>query len=317
MNHLDPYDLLGVSPYAPAPDVRRAYYQLALLAHPDKGGSAADMATVRAAYNYVIARAPATPLAPNAELAERAANAAREFTEFLAAQRTERILPLNEILANAFGLTEASFVADYLQPALDAAAMDAATSAARNAHDRAAYANVAYQTVVSRAHAQLAAADSFGCNHSAIIAELTTDFVATTHAPGSARCFPAAIAGGYGDVMEPAGLMPRTGPLTPFPERQVIHYAEPDAFVPPAGPRDCSRPADVELPAALDDYTVHSALTDYRAAYTAPEPFPPFSAAAAGDTAAAPADLLTAYERLVADRIAEDLQNSMDIVESH
>jgi hypothetical protein len=311
MQHLDPYELLGVSPYAPAGEVRRAYYQMALLAHPDKGGSAADMATVRAAYEYVIARAPKAALAPTAELAERAKSAAQEFKAFAESQRTEKILPLNEILANVFGLTEATFAADYLQPALDSAGPTSAVSFAR---DRAAYANIAYQTIVSRAHALLAADATSERDPSAIIAELTADFVATTHKFCSADFFPAAIAGGYGDVMaQPAWLMPHTGPLTPFPERQVIQYAEPNAYVPPAGPQDQSRPADVEMPESLADYTVHSALTDYRAAYTDAD----FTTLSAAEPADAPMDLLTAYERLVADRIAEDLQNSMDIVESH
>jgi len=310
MQHLDPYDLLGVSPYAPAGDVRRAYYQMALIAHPDKGGSAADMATVHAAYEYVIARAPKITLAPTAELAERARNAAQEFKAFAESQRTEKILPLNEILANVFGLSEATFATDYLQPALDVAGP---TSAASFARDRAVYASVAYQTVVSRAHALLAADATSERDPSAIIAELTADFVGTTHKFCSADFFPAAIAGGYGDVMEPAGLMPRTGSLTPFPELQVIHYAEPNAYVPPAGPRDQSRPADVDMPESLDDYTVPSALADYRAAYTDAEVT---TLSAAESAAEEPMDLLTAYERLVADRISEDLQNSMDIVES-
>jgi len=320
MQHLDPYDLLGVSPYAPAGDVRRAYYQMALIAHPDKGGSAADMATVHAAYEYVIARAPKITLAPTAELAERARNAAQEFKAFAESQRTEKILPLNEILANVFGLSEATFATDYLQPALDVAGP---TSAASFARDRAAYTNIAYQTVVSRAHALLAADATSERDPSAIIAELTADFVATTHKFHSADFFPAAIAGGYGDVMAPPAELPTGGdgadagaaaapPPTPFPERQVIHYAEPSAYVPPAGPRDQSRPADVDMPESLADYTVHSALTDYRAAHTSAD-WPSRSDASAAEE---PMDLISAYERLVADRIAEDLQNSMDIVES-
>jgi len=313
MQHLDPYDLLGVSPYAPAGEVRRAYYQMALLAHPDKGGSAADMATVHAAYDYVIARAPKAALAPTAELAERAKNAAQEFKAFAESQRTEKILPLNDILANVFGLTEATFATDYLQPALDSAGP---TSAASFARDRAAYTNIAYQTIVSRAHALLAADATSERDPSAIIAELTADFVATTHKFCSADFFPAAIAGGYGDVMVPPAELAEdadAAPLTPFPERQVIQYAEPNAYVPPAGPQDQSRPADVDMPESLDDYTVHSALTDYRAAHTIAD----FTTLSAAEPADSPMDLLTAYERLIADRIAEDLQNSMDIVESH
>ena len=50
---LNPYDLLGVSLNSTVQDVKRAYYQLALVAHPDKGGSADQMRTVQSAYEYV------------------------------------------------------------------------------------------------------------------------------------------------------------------------------------------------------------------------------------------------------------------------
>jgi hypothetical protein len=50
---VDPYGLLGVTVHSTCQDVRRAYYALALHAHPDKGGSAAQMRVVQAAYEYV------------------------------------------------------------------------------------------------------------------------------------------------------------------------------------------------------------------------------------------------------------------------
>lgn len=45
------YDILGVKPDATAEDVRRAYQRAARRAHPDKGGSAEDMAAVNRAYD--------------------------------------------------------------------------------------------------------------------------------------------------------------------------------------------------------------------------------------------------------------------------
>jgi hypothetical protein len=51
--HISPYDLFGLSHKATLDEVRRAYYEMALLAHPDKGGSAADMHLINAAYAWI------------------------------------------------------------------------------------------------------------------------------------------------------------------------------------------------------------------------------------------------------------------------
>ena len=50
---VDPYALLGVTIASTCQEVRRAYYALALVAHPDKGGCRAQMRVVQAAYEYV------------------------------------------------------------------------------------------------------------------------------------------------------------------------------------------------------------------------------------------------------------------------
>ena len=94
---LDPYALLGVNLASSPADVRRAYYRLALLVHPDKGGSAEEMAIVRTAYAWICrglaAQQPTVALEP----------AAADFQAFLASQVTERIRPLSDIFAESFG----------------------------------------------------------------------------------------------------------------------------------------------------------------------------------------------------------------------
>jgi hypothetical protein len=50
---LNPYDLLGVSIHTSLTELKKQYYHLALLAHPDKGGSTDDMVCVHRAYVFV------------------------------------------------------------------------------------------------------------------------------------------------------------------------------------------------------------------------------------------------------------------------
>jgi hypothetical protein len=51
---LNPYELLGVTIDSPKDDIKKIYYQLSLLAHPDKGGNNDDMITLKKAYDFVI-----------------------------------------------------------------------------------------------------------------------------------------------------------------------------------------------------------------------------------------------------------------------
>jgi len=50
---IDPYGLLGVDSRSSLGELKKNYYNLALLCHPDKGGNDKDMNVVSLAYNYV------------------------------------------------------------------------------------------------------------------------------------------------------------------------------------------------------------------------------------------------------------------------
>lgn len=53
MNLVNPYSLLGVNVNSTINELKKNYYNLALICHPDKGGSAEDMITLKNAYNYI------------------------------------------------------------------------------------------------------------------------------------------------------------------------------------------------------------------------------------------------------------------------
>lgn len=50
---IDPYGLLGVDSRSNLSELKKNYYNLALLCHPDKGGNDKDMNVVSLAYNYI------------------------------------------------------------------------------------------------------------------------------------------------------------------------------------------------------------------------------------------------------------------------
>ena len=51
-NLINPFGLLGVTPNSTSSELKRNYYNMALMCHPDKGGSNDDMHIVQMAYNY-------------------------------------------------------------------------------------------------------------------------------------------------------------------------------------------------------------------------------------------------------------------------
>ena len=53
MNNINPYKLLGVTIDSTKREVRKSYYNLSLMCHPDKGGSKEDMNIIHNAYLYV------------------------------------------------------------------------------------------------------------------------------------------------------------------------------------------------------------------------------------------------------------------------
>ena len=80
---IDPYGLLGCTVASSPAEVRRAYRDLALIVHPDKGGSAADMQTLHDAYRYVHVQVSAADLADSVEGRETS------FEEFCKSQSEE------------------------------------------------------------------------------------------------------------------------------------------------------------------------------------------------------------------------------------
>ena len=76
---LNPYELLGVTPNSSVSDVRKSYYALACLCHPDRGGTNNQMRTLYNAYSYLIEQVSANRSVTYDQLED-------EFAQFCARQ---------------------------------------------------------------------------------------------------------------------------------------------------------------------------------------------------------------------------------------
>lgn len=79
---INPFSLLGVSSKSTLTDLKKAYYQLSLMCHPDKGGDSADMIVVSKAYQYVKKQLDKVKDTTYEELED-------EFQEFCKSQESE------------------------------------------------------------------------------------------------------------------------------------------------------------------------------------------------------------------------------------
>lgn len=82
-NLINPFKLLGINYYSSNSELKRAYYNLALLCHPDKGGSKDDMDIIAKAYQY-------TKQQINNKTDKTYEELQNEFDEFCKAQQNQK-----------------------------------------------------------------------------------------------------------------------------------------------------------------------------------------------------------------------------------
>lgn len=80
---INPYSLLGVKTSSNLSELKKNYYQLSLLTHPDRGGSSSDFQTVHLAYQYIKEQLEGVKDVSYEELEE-------EFANFCEAQEKEK-----------------------------------------------------------------------------------------------------------------------------------------------------------------------------------------------------------------------------------
>lgn len=96
MHSLNPYELLGVTTNSTCQEVRKRYYALACLCHPDRGGSNDQMQILHNAYEYVMKQVALNTTKSYEDLEA-------DFQDFCAAQ-TSTPPPFVDIHAEAFNL---------------------------------------------------------------------------------------------------------------------------------------------------------------------------------------------------------------------
>lgn len=99
---INPYELLGVTYDTPLNDVRKAYYNLALVLHPDKGGSKDEMFILKNSYEWIKQKL---------EIVEQKNfhNIENDFDDFIKKQDNDKPPKLSSIIADIIGFNYDTF----------------------------------------------------------------------------------------------------------------------------------------------------------------------------------------------------------------
>ena len=101
-SQMDLYAMLGLTVNSSLADARRAYKNMALICHPDRGGNASDMNILKTAYDWIVHQLENVALeGEKGTFEEREA----EFTEFLKTQANVPMPSLNDIEIEALGIS--------------------------------------------------------------------------------------------------------------------------------------------------------------------------------------------------------------------
>jgi hypothetical protein len=243
--------MLGITPTSTLQEVRRAYKTMALMCHPDKGGSLGDMRIVQSSYEYICHQLGHVALeAEKGTYEEREA----EFKAFLRSQEEQPIHSMHDVYLDTFE-----------RPDMDQDVLNKMKNVAAQCFPHDSF----LRDMVLRN--MLRSYDSTGSASSVV--ELEQPIEQTVQEIKD-KVIPASIQDGYGEALDLStehktyNIGKRdslTQPLhTVFETRDLVVHnpSHQCALV-----HMVDVPADIPLPNKLDDYSVRY-MCDYRMAYS-------------------------------------------------
>jgi hypothetical protein len=242
---IQPFELLGVATNSTPKEVRKAYYHLALLCHPDKGGDPKDMRMLQTAYEWVMGQIESIDADYTYEQAQE------EFDSFVQAQNAGTIIPsFSEVMLEAQGLSP-SRIREWYEENTYHVSPDTKTKEHYYWFQQFLWREIHLSGLV----------ETDTNNHAACLEKALQqlDLAASTN------MMAASISHGYGAYVE----TPET-PYQAFPSKEVVVYKEQKPFM-----FQTPLCADIHTPAQLDDYSTAVGSVggyDYSLAFTDQSP---------------------------------------------
>ena len=258
---LNPYEFLGVTPNSRLDEIKKSYYSLALLMHPDKGGSVEEMHILKTAYEWIRAQITPVETSPFKDYESIQQN----FDDFIKQQDESKPPPLTTILAESIGFEFYKFTQLY----------DRIFSQYPNSFNNKDY---IYSIIYHDIHSRYIKDDKLTITNEIlwhfVEYELTNKWLNNFNKTNTENFLPSSIGHGYGEDMQESILTtnyeynPNNISLDNSiqqKQKEVIIYTEPKSL---SEYKEIGISVD-KVPEKLESYTLDDplAMTDYKEAF--------------------------------------------------
>jgi len=245
---INPYNLLGVNYKTPLKDIKKAYYNMALLLHPDKGGSPDEMIILQNSYNWIKSKLEIIDERGDKTIEE----AEEQFKAFLDDQESKRPPRINTIFAESIGFCYDDFFKKY----------ESIENDLKNSMTM----PIIYDLILAELYNRSLKPESENYDDEMWwkIIDLQVEIILNNNnkEPDTTICY-ASVQHGYGDSM----IHKEEAEIIKFEKLDIKVYQEPESIFLPSQ----SVAQSVDTISKLDDYTLktqHLYMCDYKKAYT-------------------------------------------------
>jgi curved DNA-binding protein CbpA len=239
---INPYELLGVDYNSSLNDVRKAYYNMALILHPDKGGSKEDMIILQNSYNWIKNKLDLVQERGIKTVEE----IEKEFNDFLELQNNSKPQKLSELLCETYDFTLDSLYNNYKDkyenPKLPWA--------------------IIYELISHHIYFRFIRSPEFVDNKEEFWKIVDSQIELLQNREHDTNLSTSSIHHGYGDEM----VITEEQEIKPF-KTDIVEYTEPESIFLPSQ----QVAQNTEQVSKLDDYSIQTKylkMNDYKKAYT-------------------------------------------------
>ena len=240
---INPYELLGVTYNSSLDEVRKSYYNLALVLHPDKGGSKDEMIILKNSYNWIKNKLEIVNERGNKTSDE----IEKDFDEFLKQQEDQRPPKISDVFADAIGISYQKFLDKYKEKE-DVIKISLPIS---------------YDMILSQLYYRYIRCPDVAETDEELWKFIDLEFELLQNSKHDENISTASIHHGYGNEM----ALSEDQDVKPFIKPDIVEYKEPESIFHPSQQVAQS----TEHVAKLNDYSLKTnqlVMNDYKLAYT-------------------------------------------------
>jgi hypothetical protein len=253
-SQMDLYAMLGLTVNSSLADARRAYKNMALMCHPDRGGNSSDMCILKTAYDWIVYQLSNVSLEGEKGTFEERET---EFENFLKSQTEVKMPSLNDIEIESLGISSAYIIKikDTITTSISKEKLDDF------------YFNMIYREIMFKIMKEDIDINDYN-EIDIIVNTILNNFNNFNNLDNFV--FHSSIPGGYGDLIDTSQTPPEI-PIKDeynFGSKELIMYKTQTACALVSSKhKQNDAYAHIPIPKKLDDYSQGN-MCDYKVAYT-------------------------------------------------